>query len=237
MMISMAHPNILRLYGVTLFKNDCSIESDATDIVLEASVRDLSNLDLSTYELRMVCELCKTSLQRVLNGDTKLRITHRSSLRWSAQLASALRYLSDHDILHLDVKPDNVLLDNRYHVKLCDFGISSSLKSTSLHDKSSVNVCVQCTKPFGMLRTKCVVLFLSNLSSRVIRTPTLSEHRYNCGICGKVICGSCSKRNMRVPGRLRLQRVCVKCEKRCEDLTTVTLVHVGLGTCGIRVRD
>ena len=175
MMISMAHPNILRLYGVTLFKNDCSIESDATDIVLEASVRDLSNLDLSTYELRMVCELCKTSLQRVLNGDTKLRITHRSSLRWSAQLASALRYLSDHDILHLDVKPDNVLLDNRYHVKLCDFGISSSLKSTSLHDKSSVNVCVQCTKPFGMLRTKCVVLFLSNLSSRVIRTPTLSN--------------------------------------------------------------
>jgi len=206
MMISLAHPNILRLFGVTLFKNDCGIETDQ-DIVLEASVKDLSNLDMSTYELRMVCELCKTSLQRVLSGDQKLHITHRESIRWSAQLASALRYLSDHDILHLDVKPDNVLLDNRYHVKLCDFGISSSLKSTTLDEKSKVSCCVRCTKPFGMLRPK-----------------------YNCGICGKVVCGSCSKRNMRVPGRLRLQRVCMECEKRCQDIQTMTLVHMGLGT-------
>ena len=35
---------------------------------------------------------------------------------------------------------------------------------------------------------------------------------------------------MRVPGRLRLQRVCVVCEKQCEDCPSVTLVHVGLGT-------
>ena len=35
---------------------------------------------------------------------------------------------------------------------------------------------------------------------------------------------------MRVPGRLRLQRVCVVCEKLCEDCPSVTLVHVGLGT-------
>lgn len=40
----------------------------------------------------------------------------------------ALNYLKEqHDVIHRDVKPSNILLDELGNVKLCDFGISGRL--------------------------------------------------------------------------------------------------------------
>ena len=40
------------------------------------------------------------------------------------QITQAVKYLSNYSIVHLDIKPENVLLSNNHIIKLIDFGES-----------------------------------------------------------------------------------------------------------------
>lgn len=51
-------------------------------------------------------------------------LTETEALDYAAQLAEALQYLHSHHILHLDLKPANVLLKDRHTAVLIDFGVS-----------------------------------------------------------------------------------------------------------------
>lgn len=59
-------------------------------------------------------------------GDLRFHISRKSfteeAIRfWIAELGCALRYIHQQNIVHRDVKPDNVLLDSDGHVHLADF--------------------------------------------------------------------------------------------------------------------
>lgn len=47
-----------------------------------------------------------------------------------AQVGDGLSYLHSKDIVHQDIKPDNILIDNDNNYLLTDFGISSRMRST-----------------------------------------------------------------------------------------------------------
>lgn len=54
------------------------------------------------------------------------------------QMADALDFLHENEVLHQDIKPDNVLINNRGRYLLTDFGISSRLRS-SLRKSTTTN--------------------------------------------------------------------------------------------------
>lgn len=40
---------------------------------------------------------------------------------YAAELVNALEYMKGKGVAHRNLKPENILLDSKYHIKLCDF--------------------------------------------------------------------------------------------------------------------
>ncbi len=71
-------------------------------------------------------------MERVSGLNLK-EVVRRHSLEYAAtvdvlrQISSALAYLHSHGIVHLDVKPDNIIMGNDGRIVLIDFGLSCSV--------------------------------------------------------------------------------------------------------------
>ena len=103
------HPNIVDLLGYTCEWN----ESFAGALVLEyAHLGDLSGRIVDMH-------------RRGVDASV-----HKSAQRYFKHLARAIRHSHDHNIAHLDVKPNNCLLggaDGADILRLADFGCSRDL--------------------------------------------------------------------------------------------------------------
>jgi serine/threonine protein kinase len=73
------------------------------------------------------------TLQQVLPQGTSLPLS--TIVPIVMQIARALQYVHDHDLIHCDVKPENVLVGPRNQIWLCDFGIATSTSRRSVFDE------------------------------------------------------------------------------------------------------
>jgi serine/threonine protein kinase len=55
---------------------------------------------------------------------SRTRVPLDQAQRWLAQIASALDYAHEHDLIHGGLKPSNVLIDHAGHAFVCDFGLA-----------------------------------------------------------------------------------------------------------------
>ena len=68
------------------------------------------------------------TLQYVI-GDLAEKMSPERRMKYSLQLASALNYSHKNNIVHLDLKPANILITNEDDLKLGDFGCSQKLEA------------------------------------------------------------------------------------------------------------
>ncbi|MAT16636.1 MAG: hypothetical protein CMJ46_15355 [Planctomyces sp.] len=83
-----------------------------------------------------------------VDGPTLAQILseHRRNLRsipvknaceWMRQAALAVQYAHDRGVIHRDIKPDNLILDRRGHVKLLDLGLARIMNSLGDSDEEN----------------------------------------------------------------------------------------------------
>ncbi|CAG8542742.1 2437_t:CDS:2 [Ambispora gerdemannii] len=69
----------------------------------------------------------------MIGGDLRFHLNRKTftedAIRfWIAELACAIRYLHSKGVVHRDMKPDNVLLDDRGHAHITDFNIATHIR-------------------------------------------------------------------------------------------------------------
>ncbi|XP_041618691.1 dual specificity mitogen-activated protein kinase kinase 7 isoform X1 [Vulpes lagopus] len=77
---------------------------------------------------------CAEKLKKRVQGPIPERILGKMTVA----IVKALYYLKEkHGVIHRDVKPSNILLDERGQIKLCDFGISGRLVDSKAKTRSA----------------------------------------------------------------------------------------------------
>ncbi len=106
---SLIHPNIVNIY-------DVGEEDDIYYIVME-------HVDGQT-------------LKQYIQQFSPLRV--EESIEIMRQLTSAIAHAHQNNIIHRDIKPDNILVDREGNVKITDFGIAMALSATRFTQTNAV---------------------------------------------------------------------------------------------------
>jgi formylglycine-generating enzyme required for sulfatase activity/serine/threonine protein kinase len=111
--------------GLKMFRREYALTAQLNHPgLLKASYFDIYNG--SPYLVMPYCE--RGSLNGLLMEQGQL--SEQEIAKVLLQTSDALAYLHSEGIIHQDIKPDNVLINNRGNYLLTDFGISSRLRNT-----------------------------------------------------------------------------------------------------------
>lgn len=130
-----------QLYAMKyVHKIECTERGSLRNILREVNILSklehpfLANLWFSFQDeedLFMICDL-------LLGGDLRYHIQHNVNFTeesvglFIAEISLALDYLKNNNIIHRDIKPDNILLDENGHAHVTDFNVATVLENGQL---------------------------------------------------------------------------------------------------------
>lgn len=68
------------------------------------------------------------SLNKIIMTSRRAKIPKDVIKFTIAEIVLGLEHMHSKNICHRDLKPDNILYDSRFHVKICDFGEAKTFK-------------------------------------------------------------------------------------------------------------
>ncbi|GJW58499.1 serine/threonine-protein kinase STY13-like protein [Tanacetum coccineum] len=105
------HPNVTKMIGATM-----SMKTDS---------KQKNKKSKTESDFCIVSEYLKGgSLRSYLEKNRKKKLPLKIVIRFALDIAKGLSYLHSEKIIHRDVKPDNMLMDEKKLIKLADFGES-----------------------------------------------------------------------------------------------------------------
>lgn len=87
-------------------------------------------------------------------ADTNSPFDEDQILDWFVQIALALKHIHDMNILHRDLKTQNVFLTKENRIKLGDFGISKILNSDTDFAKTAIGTPVTLLRAHASIRSR-----------------------------------------------------------------------------------
>ena len=101
--------------------------------------------DPKVNKLYLVLQYCKNGdLMQMTKGNARTNscnpLTDLQVWDVTRQIMKGLKYLHDNDIVHGDIKPQNLLVDKDFVIKIADFGISKMIESSE-GEKEKVRNC------------------------------------------------------------------------------------------------
>ena len=78
-------------------------------------------------ELQVVTDYMNTDLHDLIQSPQPIQREDKQCLLY--QLLRGLKYIHSAGIIHRDIKPTNLLVDNKLTLKVCDFGLATIVNS------------------------------------------------------------------------------------------------------------
>src|SRR5699024_10744397 len=112
-------------------------EAQAASSLTHPNIVSIYDVGEEDHLLYMVMEYVDgMTMKEYIQNNHPMHVTETIDIM--KQISSAIALAHDHNIVHRDIKPQNILIDKNRNVKVTDFGIAMALSSTALTQTNSI---------------------------------------------------------------------------------------------------